>query len=413
MAIEFRRGGRKVSSGEFFKGMMDDAFDEVMNSYAEEVHGKAASVVDPATGKHAPVFVRRIGKQGWTVFTSGSPAFARALEQRLGLDRGEVHGMNEPADRERLVYLAHASEDKPIVKPLAEGLLQRGINVWYDNWEIGYGDSLRRKMEEGLGNCTHFVVLLTRTSIAKPWVNEEIDAGLMSAVEGTAKFIGLRHDLPLSSVSRFLKTRLTPEYSPGEDGIEALAAEIFGVSRKPPLGQTPRYVQQHEAGSTWSSSARVVAEYFVRKSELGQSMDPQANYAAIQEATGLPMPDVRIGVLDLVGAGLLENEDYIGGESHIWPKGDLFATFDGVFMEWNPEIDARDLAVRLINLDTDQADAEEVDQALGWGARRFNAAAAYLVSARIVQPIEHSGGNGYWPCGFLTGDELLRFVRSL
>ncbi|MBS0505532.1 MAG: hypothetical protein JSS55_17395, partial [Proteobacteria bacterium] len=48
MAIEFRRGGRKVSSGEFFKGMMDDAFDEVMNSYAEEVHGKAASVVDPA-----------------------------------------------------------------------------------------------------------------------------------------------------------------------------------------------------------------------------------------------------------------------------------------------------------------------------------------------------------------------------
>ena len=37
MAIEFRRGGRKVSSGDFFKGMMDDALDEVMNSYAEEV----------------------------------------------------------------------------------------------------------------------------------------------------------------------------------------------------------------------------------------------------------------------------------------------------------------------------------------------------------------------------------------
>ena len=50
MAIEFRRGGRKVSSGDFFKRMMDDALDEVMNSYAEEVHGKAASVVDPETG---------------------------------------------------------------------------------------------------------------------------------------------------------------------------------------------------------------------------------------------------------------------------------------------------------------------------------------------------------------------------
>jgi len=29
------------------------------------------------------------------------------------------------------------------------------------------------------------------------------------------------------------------------------------------------------------------------------------------------------------------------------------------------------------------------------------------------EPIEHMGGDAYWPCGFLMGDELLRFVRSL
>lgn len=110
--------------------------------------------------------------------------------------------------------------------------------------------SLRRKMEQGLGDCTHFVVLLTEASIAKPWVNEEIDAGLMGAVEGTAKFIGLRHNLPLSSVSPFLRTRLTPEYVPEDEGLDALAAEIYGVSRKPPLGDKPRYVQSYEAGST-------------------------------------------------------------------------------------------------------------------------------------------------------------------
>jgi len=413
MAIEFRRGGRRVSSGDFFKGFMDDALEQVMASYAGELHGKAASVVDPETGKHAAVFVRRIGREGWTIHTSGSPAFARALEQRLGLNKGEVRGMNEPANRERLVYLAHASEDKGIVKPLAEGLMQRGVDVWYDNWEIGYGDSLRRKMEEGLGNCTHFVVLLTEASIQKPWVNEEIDAGLMSAVEGTAKFIGLRHELSLSAVSPFLKTRLTPQFQPGEEGLDALTAEIFGVSRKPPLGEKPRYVQSHEQGSTWSSSARVVAEYFVRNSEHAGPMDPQASYGDIQQTTGLPMPDVRIGVLDLIGAGLLEKQDYLGDESDIWPKSDLFSTFDGDFMEWNPEHDARDLAVHLTNLDSDQADASPVAQSLGWEPRRFNAAAAYLVSARVVKPIEYMGGDAYWPCGFMMGDELLRFVRSL
>jgi hypothetical protein len=78
-----------------------------------------------------------------------------------------------------------------------------------------------------------------------------------------------------------------------------------------------------------------------------------------------------------------------------------------------PEKDARDLAVRLLNLDSDQADAGEVAETLGWPPRRFNSAAAYLVSARVVNPIEHMGGGHYWPCGFMMGDELLRFVRSL
>lgn len=395
------------------QGLMDDAIESALSGYAEDLHGKAASVVDPGTGKHAPVFVRRIGKEGWSVHTSGSPAFARALEQRLGLNAGEVHGMNEPTNRERLVYLAHASEDKELAKPLAEGLMQRGIAVWFDEWEIGYGDSLRRKMEEGLGDCTHFVVLLTPTSILKPWVSEEIDVGLMNAVEGTAKFIGLRHDLDLSAVSPFLRTRLTPALKPGADGLDELAGEIFGISRRPPLGEVPRYVQSHEPGSTWSAAAKVVAEFFVRRSEHAQPHDPQTTYEEIREETRMPMPDVRIGVLDLLGAGLLEKQEYIGGEASIWPKADLFVTFDAAFMEWNPEQDARDLAVHLINLDSDQADAQEVGEGLGWPPRRFNAAAAYLVSARIVKPIEYMGEHSYWPCGFWLGDELLRFVRSL
>ena len=402
-----------MSQNEFFKGVEEELLDTALETYAEELHGKAASVVDPETGKHAAVFVRRAGRERLTIHTSGSPGFARALEERLGLNKGEVLGVDEPASRERLVYLAHAAEDKPVARPLAEGLVERGIPVWYDNWEIGYGDSLRRKMEQGLGDCTHFVVLLTETSIGKPWVNEEIDAGLMGAVEGTAKFIGLRHQLPLASVSPFLRTRLTPEFIPGSEGLDALAAEIFGVSRRPPLGEKPRYVQAHEAGSTWSTAARVVAEYFVRNSEHAQSMDPQADYATIEQATGLPRVDVRIGILDLAGAGLIEKQDYMGGESALWPKSDLFVTFDKMFMDWNPEQDARDLAVRLLNLDTDHIDCEEVAESLGWPARRFNPAIAYLVSARVVTSHEYLGGGAFWPPAVGVGDELLRFVRSL
>ena len=413
MALEFRRNGRKISEWDFSNGLKEELIDNALEALAEELHGKAASVVDPETGKHAAVSVRRVGRKSLTIHTSGSPGFAQALEERLGLSRGEVHGVNDPANRERLVYLAHATEDKRLAKPLAEGLVERGIPVWYDNWEIGYGDSLRRKMEQGLGDCTHFVVLLTETSVNKPWVNEEIDAGLMNAVEGTAKFIGLRHQLPLASVSPFLRTRLTPEYAPEAEGLDALAAEIYGVSKRPPLGEKPRYVQTHEPGSTWSTAARAVAEYFIRNSEHAQSMDPQSDYQTIEEATGLPRVDVRIGVLDLVGAGLLEKQDYLGGESAIWPKADLFVAFDKQFMDWDPEQDARDLAVRLLNLDADYVDCAKVAVSLGWPARRFNPTMAYLVSARIVSSHEYMGGGEFWPPAVSIGDELLRFVRSL
>lgn len=413
MGIEFRRGGRQVSEKDFFKGIMEGALAHAMDVVVEKLQGKAASVVDPETGKHAPVFVRKIGTQGWIIHTNGSPAYARALEQRLGLSQGAVQAMNEPAKRERRVYLAHAHEDKAIVEPIARGLMQRGIDVWYDTWEIGYGDSLRRKMEAGLGDCTHFIVLLTEASMAKPWVNEEIDAGLMNAVEGTAKFIGLRHQLSIDAVSPFLRTRLTPELKPGEDGLDELAGEIQGLSKKPPLGERPRYVQAHEAGSVWSSSARGVAEYFVRHSQHGHPVDPQTTYAEIQRETGLPMPDVRVGVLDLIGAGLLEKRDYLGGEAAIWPKVDLFATFDGDFMPWNPEQDARDLAVHLVNLNVEQVQNDGVHHAIGWESRRFNAAAAYLVSAGVVKAIEWNDSSDYWPSVFVMGDELLRFVRNL
>src|SRR3546814_5499643 len=116
---------------------------------------------------------------------------------------------------------------------------------------------------------------------------------------------------------------------------------------------------------------------------------------------------------DLIGAGLLEKQEYFGGEGHIWPRADLFVTFDADFMEWNPEVDARDLAVHLLNLNADKADAGEAGAALDWRPGRLNAAAAYLVGARLVEPIEHMGGDEYWQCGFLLGDPQLRFVRSL
>lgn len=411
MALEFRRGGRKVSSKSFFDGILEDAVSTSLDNLAEELHGKAASVVDPETGKHAPVFVRKIGK-GLRVETSGSEAFARELEKRLGLEVGEVN-RRSAADEAKLVYLAHATEDKHLAKPIAEGLIARGIDVWYDQWEIGLGDSVRRKMEEGLGDCTHFVALLTHTSLKKPWVNEELDAGLLRAVEGTSRFVVLRSDIDLAELPPLLKNRPAPELILNDEGLDSLAAQIFGVTEKPALGPAPRYVQSLPQGaSSWSPAALTLAKHFVQNSRTGHKMDPQATYEQLQDSTGLPEADVRLGALDLLDAGMLEKSGTIGS-NRVWPLADLFTTFDGMFLETDPKEDAKALAAYLVSTGKNLGTSEEIGKELGWDARRFNPAANWLISARIVRANEAFGGSAYRPYRLVCGDQLLRFARSL
>ncbi|GAB3588561.1 hypothetical protein APE01nite_20070 [Acetobacter peroxydans] len=73
-------------------------------------------------------------------------------------------------------------------------------------------------------------------------------------------------------------------------------------------------------------------------------------------------------------------------------------------MDWGPEQNARDLAVRLLNLGTDYVDCAEVAGSLGWSAWRFNPDIAYLVSARIVSSHEYMGGREFWPPAVSLGD---------
>jgi len=82
-----------------------------------------------------------------------------------------------------VAFLCHASEDKNMVRRLANDLIAHGIDVVFDEWEIHAGDSLRQKIDAGLELCTHFIAVLSPTSIRKPWVNSEMDAGFVMRLQ--------------------------------------------------------------------------------------------------------------------------------------------------------------------------------------------------------------------------------------
>lgn len=73
-------------------------------------------------------------------------------------------------------FICHASEDKDVVaRPLAEELQSRGFSVWYDEFELDVGDSLREAIERGLAESRFGVVVLSERFFEKKWTQHELD----------------------------------------------------------------------------------------------------------------------------------------------------------------------------------------------------------------------------------------------
>lgn len=72
-----------------------------------------------------------------------------------------------------LVFLSHSSKDKPLAKNIAEKIMNAGIEVWFDEWQILVGDSITQKIQKGLESANYVAVLLTKHSAKSGWVEKE------------------------------------------------------------------------------------------------------------------------------------------------------------------------------------------------------------------------------------------------
>ncbi len=86
------------------------------------------------------------------------------------------------------VFLSHASEDKSFVRRLARELMNSGLSVWYDDFALDVGDSLRRSIDSGLRNSRYGIVVLSRNFFKKEWPQRELD-GLVAREDGISKVL--------------------------------------------------------------------------------------------------------------------------------------------------------------------------------------------------------------------------------
>lgn len=131
------------------------------------------------------------------------------------------------------VFISHATEDKEaFVRGLAAELSRLGLRVWFDEWTLGLGDSLRHKIDEGLRASSYGVVVLSPGFFTKSWPQAELDALFAIEMSGKKVILPVRHELTheqLVSLSPTLAGLLTTDSA---RGIQAVAKEIRDVVRR-------------------------------------------------------------------------------------------------------------------------------------------------------------------------------------
>jgi hypothetical protein len=134
----------------------------------------------------------------------------------------------------RDVFICHASEDKDaIARPLAEELTRRGWQVWFDEFEIELGDSLRQKIDAGLAVSRFGVVILSKSFFKKDWPQRELD-GLVAreTSSGEKVILPIWHEVDAAYVAKYSPLLAGRLAAKSDRGVSAVADEIESVLKR-------------------------------------------------------------------------------------------------------------------------------------------------------------------------------------
>ena len=101
-------------------------------------------------------------------------------------------------------FISHATEDKEaFVRPLAEALQAAGFDIWYDEFALTVGDSLRQNIDKGLANSRFGIVVLSSAFFAKNWPQYELNGLVAKEMEGRKVVLPIWHKVSKDEVMRF------------------------------------------------------------------------------------------------------------------------------------------------------------------------------------------------------------------
>lgn len=158
-----RESGGRYLDGENLRDMLDmDNVSIDRNIWYLEKKG----LIDvKRTHGDPPYGFLRINKMGRQTLKNHQQSIEKAVNRQNNME-------NTTYD----VFISHASEDKEeYVRPLAQLLDKKGLSVWYDEFELQIGDSLRNSIDQGLSAARYGIIVLSSHYFQKDWTQYELN----------------------------------------------------------------------------------------------------------------------------------------------------------------------------------------------------------------------------------------------
>lgn len=203
------------------------------------------------------------------------------------------------------VFISHAGEDKEsFARPLAKELEREGLRVWFAEFTLTVGDSLRRSIDRGLANSRYGIVILSPNFFAKEWPQKELDGLAAREVSGEKVILPVWHNISADQIREYSPILADRIAVPSDRGLERVVAELLRAMQ--PAVPTPE-------ATSFVPPARPTQ--IVRATQLDltqQEVVRQLGRGPVQQV--IPLEDYLAVVVTEAGVGLFD----LGSIQMLW-----------------------------------------------------------------------------------------------
>lgn len=139
----------------------------------------------------------------------------------------DYHSLSKP-----LAFISHDSRDKDeIVRELAEKLVSLNCPVWYDEYSLKMGDSLREKIEDGIKEVPYCILILSKKFLSnEKWAKSEFETIFIKEIyEKKNIIIPVWHGISENDLYNYCPKLLNRLGGNSSEGIESLAKKIADI----------------------------------------------------------------------------------------------------------------------------------------------------------------------------------------